>query len=111
MSVTKNKTTQYDESPVDVKFVAKWIRFDYLDDIPNVRISGRLSGTVGTAPGERDHKEASIGLAQIKANCTAIEKGKIKATIAIIERELALAEEELNGETHDASDVFVEPAE
>lgn len=106
MSVTRNTTTQYHETAQDVKYKLNWLRLDNITNLAKLSIRGGLVGTVGASAGIVDKAEACITLADIQANCTATEKGKLKAAIAILERELAKAVAELAGEAHDQTDVF-----
>lgn len=111
MSVTKNKTTRYHDTPKDVVYKATWIRMDNLDDLKSLVVRGRLSGTVGSAEGEVDYVEGSLSLADVKAEFTAAEKGAAKTFIAAVERTMARKDEELSTETYTDTDVFVDNAE
>ena len=107
MSVIKNKVTEYHPDAQDVKYKISFLKIDRLDKLQNLMVRGGLVGRVGDTDGVVEYKYVELNLQELLANTTVTERNKIKAAIAIFERELIKKDAELAGETHDDSDVFV----
>jgi hypothetical protein len=107
MSVTINKLTEYHETAVDVKYKLQYVRVNNLNKLSTVYINGGLLGTVGDTEGQVDYIEPTIHVSQLVANTTPAERQIVKQAMAIFERELARANEQLEGQTHNDGDVFV----
>ena len=108
MSVTKNRPTDFHTTNQDVVFRLKWLRIDSLMNLANLDVKGELTGSVAGTDGEIATHEESLTIQDIRDNLSASEKQAARAFIAAMERELAKKIAELENETHDSTDVFVD---
>ena len=106
MSITKNKETAYTETATDIRYRLDKLRIDKLRNKENVVVDTVLIGSIPGTDGEVDRKTATLNFDIISANFTATEKTAAKTFFKALERETALIDAELNGETQDTSDVF-----
>jgi len=107
MSITKNITTDYDESAVNVVNKLHALRFDHIDDKQNVRVWGQLHGCKTNTTGICSKHESTLRLSDITDGCTSDEVNTvIKPFMKIFERLLKDKVADLADTEQDAGEVF-----
>lgn len=106
MSVRKTKETKFSTKSEQIVFKNHQLNLLFSEAKEGFKANCALAGRIKDTEGIVETKHVQITYQDILDHFSAAEKGAAKTFFKAMERTIAAKDEELNGESHDDSDVF-----